>query len=73
MIRDVRPSASAIGSSAEPYAMLDRVGEVIRLLSGVMEADLDVLGVEDLLDLVPDQLVHRLHVEVLGEGRPGRC
>ena len=33
----------------------------------VVDGDVDDLGVEDLLDLVPDEVVHRLHVELLGE------
>ena len=33
----------------------------------VEEADVDDLGVEDLLDLVADEVVHRLHVELGGE------
>ena len=33
----------------------------------VEDADVDDLGVEDLLDLVADEVVHRLHVELAGE------
>ncbi len=33
----------------------------------VVEADVDRVGVEDLVDLVAHQLVHRLHVELGGE------
>ena len=33
----------------------------------VVDADVDDLGVEDLLELVADQLVHRLHVELGGK------
>ena len=47
---------------------LDQVREhrIIRCPSS-RDADVDDLGVEDLLDPVADQVVHRLHLEVLGE------
>ena len=40
--------------------------------SSVVDGDVDDLGVEDLLDLVADEVVHRLHVELLRRGPAGR-
>ena len=51
----------------EADAALDRVGEVDLTGVPIHDADIDDLGVEDLLDLVADDLVHRLHVQPLGE------
>ena len=48
-------------------ALLDRVREADLAPGGIEDPDVDDLGVEDLLDPVPDEVVHRLHVEVLGQ------
>ena len=45
----------------------DGVGEVELLVGRVVEAHVDDLGVEQLADLLPHQLDHRLHLELLGE------
>ena len=42
-------------------------GKRMTSASRVVDADVDDLGVEDLLDLVADEVVHRLHVELCGE------
>ena len=34
---------------------------------GLDDADVQHLGIEDLADLLPHQLVHGIHVEVLGQ------
>ena len=48
----------------EADAALDGVGVADRARVDVVEPDVDRLGVEDLVDLVADQLVHLLHVEL---------
>ena len=48
-------------------ATLDRVRVASDLVLEVENADIHDLGVKDLLDLVTDQVVHRLHVKLLGE------
>ena len=45
----------------------DLVGEVDAFGGLVEDLDIDDLCVEDLLDPVADEVVHRLHLEVLGE------
>ena len=69
-----RVGRSAIGSSGKrsPRSMRVRVARSVSA-SRVVDADVDHLGVEDLLDLVADQVVHRLHVELLRRAPPGRC
>ena len=42
-------------------------GKRIRPSSRVEHGDVDDLRVEDLLQAVPDEVVHRLHLEVLGQ------
>ena len=51
----------------EPDAALDRVEEPDLVLLGSTTADVDDLGVEDRLDAVTDEVVHRLPVELLGK------
>ena len=60
-------SAIAVGSSGNRTPRSIEYGYSDHAGFAVDDADVDDLGVEDLADLVPDQLVHRLHVEVLGE------
>ena len=55
----------------EAHAALDRVREVDRAGLAVEDPDVDDLGVEDLLDLVADEVVHRLHVELARRGLAG--
>ena len=64
---DMAESAIGIGSfgSGSPRSM--RVRERDRPGGRVVDADVGDLGIEDLVDLVADQVVHGLHVEVLGE------
>ena len=50
-----------------------RTGSGCRPVSSVEDADVHDVGVEDLVDLVADEVVHRLHVELRGEATPGRC
>ncbi len=50
-----------------PDATLDRIRVAHETCVAVDDADVDDLCIEDLLDLVADELVHRLHVEVLGK------
>ena len=67
------------GSTAEPSRRVGRlIGEPLAAFDGIREvqepvglvdhADVDDLGVEDLLDPVADEVVHRLHLEVLRKG-----
>ena len=51
----------------EAHATLDRVRELDLAGLTIDDADVDYLGVEDLLDLAADHLIHRLHVEPFGE------
>ena len=51
----------------EPDASFDRVGEADLPARAIDYADVDDLCVEDLLDPIADQVVHRLHLEVLRE------
>src|SRR5207247_3530382 len=51
----------------EPDASFDRVGEADLPARSIDYADVDDLCVEDLLDPIADQVVHRLHLEVLRE------
>ena len=51
----------------ETDAALDRVREVDLARLAIDDADVDDLGVEDLLDLVAHNVVHRLHVKPLGQ------
>ena len=53
----------------EADAALDRVREVDQARRLVVDADVDDLGVEDLLDLVADDVVDRLQLELAGERR----
>ena len=55
------------GLVGEPNAALDRVREADQAGRLVEEADVDDLGVEDLLDPVAHEVVHRLHIEALGQ------
>ena len=50
-----------------PHASLDRVGKVDDVRLAIDDPDVYDLGVEDRLDPVADEVVHRLHVELLGE------
>ena len=63
---------SGIELDVEVHPALDAVGEADPLGLPVDDRDVDDLGVEDLLDLVTDEVVHRLHVEFAGRGPPGR-
>ena len=51
----------------EPFAALDRVGEPDLTRGRVHHSDVHRLRVEDLCEAVPYEVVHRLHLEVLGE------
>ena len=51
----------------EPNPAFDGVGEAGSRPLPVQDADVNDLGIEDVSDLVPDQVVHRLHVQVLGK------
>ena len=49
----------------EAHATLDRVGEADLVSFPIDDSDVHHLGIEDRLDLVADEVVHRLHVELL--------
>ena len=51
----------------EPHATLDDVREVDHPRVPIEDPDVDDLRVEDLLEAVADQVVHRLRLEVLGQ------
>ena len=51
----------------EAHTSLERVGEPHQAGRAVDHADIDGLRVEDLLDPVPHEVIHRLHLEVLGQ------
>ena len=46
-------------------AALDHIGETDNVRLRVVDRDVDHLRVKDVPDLVPDECVHRLHVELL--------
>ena len=46
-------------------ALLDRVRVVDAVVCGVVQANVNYLGIEDLVQLVAHELVHLLHVELL--------
>src|SRR4029453_16720716 len=48
-------------------SLLDDVREADETFGLVEHGDIDYLGVEDLTESVPDEVVHRLHLEVLGQ------
>ena len=62
---DATEPANRLWQVRVPDAALDRVGIADRAGVEVIDPDVDDLGVEDLLDLVPDEVVHRLDVELL--------
>ena len=51
----------------EPNTTLERERVVDHAGISIEHADIDALRIEDLLEAVPDEVVHRLHIEVLGE------
>ena len=63
----LKPIASDLLLVREADAALDRVREVEQARLAIEHADVDDLGVEDLLEPVADEVVHRLHLEVLRE------
>jgi hypothetical protein len=52
----------------EPDAPLDRVREVDQTVVLVEDPDVDDLSIEDLLQPIADEVVHRLQAEPLGQG-----
>ena len=69
----LRNPMSSIGWSGNRTPRSIVYGKWNELRVGVEDADVDDLRVEDAVDLVADQVVHRLHVELGGQARPGRC
>ena len=61
------PIEIGIGSSGKRTPRSIAYGKWMSLGLVVEIADVDDLGVEDLLDLVADEVVHRLHVELGGQ------
>ena len=68
-----RKPAMRSGSSGKRTPRSIVYGKWNEPVVAVDDPDVDDLRVEDLLDLVADEVVHRLHVELGGEARPGRC
>ncbi len=52
---------------SQSLSLLDDVREADETVGLVEHRDIDHLGVEDLTESVPDEVVHRLHLEVLGQ------
>ena len=65
--RDLAEAEDLDRARVEADPSFDLVGEVDAFGGCVEDLDIDDLRVEDLLDPVADQVVHRLHLEVLGE------
>ncbi len=57
----------SIGWSGNRTPALDRVREPDEACRPIDDPDVDDLGVEDLLDPLADEVVHRLHLDVGGE------
>ncbi len=51
----------------QSLSLLDDVREADETVGLVEHRDIDHLGVEDVTESVPDEVVHRLHLEVLGQ------
>ena len=67
-LEHVAPEADDLdGLVGEPDASLDRVGEADQTRRLIEHPDVDDLRVEDLLQAIADEVVHRLHLQVLGE------
>ena len=63
----LRNPTGAIGSAEQSLSLLDDVREADETVGLVEHGDIDHLRVEDLTESVADEVVHRLHLEVLGE------